>query len=1293
METTLKTPRPWQYDWRRPIWHPCSDESRKRHPIEGKVLDHAAAAISAREANERDENSHYFLTVSVIQSKFSSAAGDLIVLDLVQQPSQVDQVDDDSFQPILLATRTLRWMKEEDEPRLFGIFPRKKVEKKNGILSACLFRQPMEDETAQQDAAQDLLRVLSLGLQKPPAVRTSLSQSQAMDLRLACLVHDQIHVYDPLTLLKSDSSATSSMDSFLLGETLLASLQNSVLPLSQPLQSIPLSIPAARENTRDDDEPRRIDPFDPSVWDFLLYHDSLCFQCTGMQLQRCVAVHDSIVILGSARRNNQAGGFVSFASMRSLSQTQTVFLPFTPEAVTPVYWMQVRFALVTGSSACLIHLDSSSKVWTPRSDEHVAVNLHRFQIIPIPLSRGAAGMMATGIHSTPPALDLWYTNQHVVSLVRKRFEFIFTVDDDENDGPEGEDVFEPYPHRAVVSVSQSRSHAATWQHTGEDINDGFAGPGFVITQSDSATKYTSWDGSNSQSGSFVQEFPATTSGFVCTILPLEPFIMDPIQPTSFRMTLMDDPLSDDDDLIHSDLTLSSYGDSATSDLIFEAMQDISTLAYKDAKMPVSPTVASRRRPLNYSPKEKQDRLVKRCRNWKRLDSSRSAKAQSFQKQSPLLSMMSSDCSSIYSISLRHDSLRQRSSTSFTALLSWLSSEEDYFTAASLSLSLLNDGDSLYQLWKDTGKICGEEEKHVLGGLLDGVAPVYRDNDEEMIRKTRTELADLAVGCLVLGGLSMRATLNTFLRNDMSYDPPRVSLMLAAQTSKSLSELEKPDSDSFETALWPVDSLLRLGVSRDFLVSVVLLLNATVPDELRCRQRGDLPADKPPSLDLCKALVAKIVSFSEDALQLLLNVVDEKSRKPFWESLEHSVRIELVLLRVDGCFPFLRNNEIRSWVVSQLQRGIESNGAISYGRDLLSSEWLSKLCYSCLSNAECPVVREISISLPEHDLSSDNDRVDDFCTRMENLGRSLTSGSGSGGLDSDLVIPALLILGLRGDSWHSVSMVTTQDILCTVCDLAGRPTSEVPAFSMNSSLLMRQCVLAGNVQAGAKLIGGRNGLILECCSLMIDEANVSMEDSEAFLVSGDVPGVVFTKDGNDFELKECHCDLLWLLRNHVLSIKKFGDFDTTHSRGKLDPVFAARTIFRTWWVLAHTHVEQATKWLTEWLFVELEFQANDGSGGAVSSPHRLACAAIVRSLLWSNEEEKSSEETMATRMFVPNKFLFDLSLSCCGLVEALPTYVVKSSWRPNEMIAGRSIVEDTSEERVNDVSSLEDEVFV
>ena len=105
METTLKTPRPWQYDWRRPIWHPCSDESRKRHPIEGKVLDHAAAAITAREANERDENSHYFLTVSVIQSKFSSAAGDLIVLDLVQQPSQV-----------------------EYEPRLFGIFPRKIVE-------------------------------------------------------------------------------------------------------------------------------------------------------------------------------------------------------------------------------------------------------------------------------------------------------------------------------------------------------------------------------------------------------------------------------------------------------------------------------------------------------------------------------------------------------------------------------------------------------------------------------------------------------------------------------------------------------------------------------------------------------------------------------------------------------------------------------------------------------------------------------------------------------------------------------------------------------------------------------------------------------------------------------------------------------------------------------------------------------------------------------------------------------------------------------------------------------------
>jgi hypothetical protein len=84
--------------------------------------------------------------------------------------------------------------------------------------------------------------------------------------------------------------------------------------------------------------------------------------------------------------------------------------------------------------------------------------------------------------------------------------------------------------------------------------------------------------------------------------------------------------------------------------------------------------------------------------------------------------------------------------------------------------------------------------------------------------------------------------------------------------------------------------------------------------------------------------------------------------------------------------------------------------------------------------------------------------------------------------------------------------------------------------------------------------------------------------------------------------------------------------------------------------------------------ELALSAHDSlSEAAVAhrSPHRLACAALVRSLVWSHEDGALLNDMLASRLRVPNDFIFRLALSCCGLVEALPAYVVKDSWRRME----------------------------
>jgi hypothetical protein len=224
-------------------------------------------------------------------------------------------------------------------------------------------------------------------------------------------------------------------------------------------------------------------------------------------------------------------------------------------------------------------------------------------------------------------------------------------------------------------------------------------------------------------------------------------------------------------------------------------------------------------------------------------------------------------------------------------------------------------------------------------------------------------------------------------------------------------------------------------------------------------------------------------------------------------------------------------------------------------------------------------------------------------------------------------------------------------------LAGRHPLEEPAFAFDGSTVMRQCAISGNVSAGAHLIGGRDGLVLMCCDILMQHAEMKMDVAERSLLSPEIspkPSHTDTSDRNEeaslsFRLTEGHRHILWLLDEHVLSLKTFGEFETVHIRGRVDPVFAAKICLRTWYYLMHGGSDASTEWLVSWLRMRLEM--NDGV-----SRKRLACAALTRTLIWPAAKDDNVTVSNSTLMWetlgVEPKFLVQLVQSCCGLVEAL-----------------------------------------
>lgn len=470
-------------------------------------------------------------------------------------------------------------------------------------------------------------------------------------------------------------------------------------------------------------------------------------------------------------------------------------------------------------------------------------------------------------------------------------------------------------------------------------------------------------------------------------------------------------------------------------------------------------------------------------------------------------------------------------------------------------------------------------------------------------------------------------------------------------------------------------LLEIGVARNYLKMTLNLINATIPDELRRRPRQGSGMTLP-SLDLTKAMVTRVVSCDRTGARLLLDLPSEESSSTFWDSLDSETQQSLLLIEIGQKYPMLIQEEVRGWARKQLHvalMGGENQDAMS-----LSTEWLRELATACLFNAGCDlqdfILDPTNISMMSigsenstvwTDLEMDGeDGLYQHKLKIVETRSALEPSPGSSGLDFDVLISCLLLLQSRRATWRErkEKFVSTQSLLDAACYLAGRPTSrsEESLFTLDGKTLMEECVLSGNVRAGANLIGGKNGFVLSCCNILMLELQVSMEDAEAFFLSESLDtGGIFTQESSKFqpdrfELSESHRQLLWLLDEYVLSIRTYGEFESTHySRGRVDPVFAARSIFRAWLGLTFFCKRRGSEWICRWLVGRLGLQT-DGTGR-----HRLACAAIVRALLWPSDGHEFGEESttpdslLGHVLEVDKKFLIQLAKSSCGLVESIP----------------------------------------
>ena len=242
--------------------------------------------------------------------------------------------------------------------------------------------------------------------------------------------------------------------------------------------------------------------------------------------------------------------------------------------------------------------------------------------------------------------------------------------------------------------------------------------------------------------------------------------------------------------------------------------------------------------------------------------------------------------------------------SFQEILSWLCQKEKFYIATSIALQLLDDIATLQDL---TG-----HEWNYSKEILDGITPLHLISQHNSTQHTDLDflggftvakskpdyelslLADMTVACMVKSGLDMSHALDSFLSRNENYNTFRACLILGAASELAVCQVSKLDdkenlaSFSFDPlasethALWPIQCLLRVAVTRNCMSTVLLLLNAIIPNEMRhISINGSYP-----SIALCKSIISMILASSTYSASILLNLV-QRGTETFWASIKRA----------------------------------------------------------------------------------------------------------------------------------------------------------------------------------------------------------------------------------------------------------------------------------------------------------------------------------------------------------------------------------------------------------------------
>lgn len=118
----------------------------------------------------------------------------------------------------------------------------------------------------------------------------------------------------------------------------------------------------------------------------------------------------------------------------------------------------------------------------------------------------------------------------------------------------------------------------------------------------------------------------------------------------------------------------------------------------------------------------------------------------------------------------------------------------------------------------------------------------------------------------------------------------------------------------DDVLWPLRCLMKMAVVRNCLHSTILMLNATIPNELRWRapKSQGLASASRPSLGLFLSFSGMILESTTMAIRYFLQMMDEETGLPYWFSVDDDTRLALILMPIRGKRVMLQEPEVRMW---------------------------------------------------------------------------------------------------------------------------------------------------------------------------------------------------------------------------------------------------------------------------------------------------------------------------------------------------------------------------------------------